>query len=544
MRAVYLTIVSLTALCAQQFPDGASLLKQSADAFTAYNTYEYTDTIATGAMEMTMVHRGTRSGKMRVEMNIAGMGGALMVSDGEHTWMYLPMLKRYMKLPADPDAAGGLAAAFGGLAPRPDQTSVNPKVIRSESLDVDGEPHDCWVIQTRMPDTTLPGLSGGSMKGAVATYWIDKGSGIELKTVVVSQVRSSKTSEPAETTVTTLRHALKFNQPLADSLFVFTPPDGAQEADELFPGMKAMLAKAPPSSDAPSPAKAPPAAVPDATAPQAFVPNLLPVKGVHAVYPEAARAANVHGEVQLLVTLDPAGNVVTAEPLVGADVLRASAVEAVEQYKFHPVIRNGTAVFAYTETTVHFMDRGKPVDLTQDLSEQMAAVQRIQALEAQFPRSPQQVLADLEEDRGSGGAADLFALPQLAKAALKADALDKAALYANQMLQSPSSDPNYGQAVHDGNMVLGMISMKQGNVAQAREYLLASGKTTGSPVLDSFGPNMILAKALLEAGERDAVLEYLEACRAFWKMGASQLDAWTATVRAGGMPSFGANLVY
>ncbi len=55
---------------------------------------------------------------------------------------------------------------------------------------------------------------------------------------------------------------------------------------------------------------------------------------------------------------------------------------------------------------------------------------------------------------------------------------------------------------------------------------------------------MLLAKALIEKGERDAVVEYFNSCRSFWTMGASQLDTWTATVRGGGMPAFGANLVY
>ena len=44
--------------------------------------------------------------------------------------------------------------------------------------------------------------------------------------------------------------------------------------------------------------------------------------------------------------------------------------------------------------------------------------------------------------------------------------------------------------------------------------------------------------------ETEAVLEYFDACRAFWKMGAAKLDAWSAAVRAGRTPDFGANLVY
>jgi len=55
---------------------------------------------------------------------------------------------------------------------------------------------------------------------------------------------------------------------------------------------------------------------------------------------------------------------------------------------------------------------------------------------------------------------------------------------------------------------------------------------------------VILAVELLRVGERDAVLEFFELCRCFWKMGGSQLDAWRLAVLAGRRPDFGANLVY
>ena len=78
----------------------------------------------------------------------------------------------------------------------------------------------------------------------------------------------------------------------------------------------------------------------------------------------------------------------------------------------------------------------------------------------------------------------------------------------------------------------------------AKLRLLASGRTKGSPTLDSFGPNMSLAKDLLERGEREVVLEYFKLCSAFWKRGADRLDAWTAEIKQGQIPDFGANLDY
>jgi outer membrane lipoprotein-sorting protein len=546
----------MLAMRAQQLPDGAALLKQSADALKNYNTYQYTDVATTtgaAAMEMTTVHQGTRSGKMRMEMRmemkLGSMDGALIVSDGQYTWMYMAMLKRYMKVPAEPEALGGLTAVFGGQMMEVGEHVVT-KVLRSETIDADGESHDCWVVESRVPDFALSVAgSEANVKSSVSTYWIDKVSLIAFKTMTSTNVQLPGAADPMETTMTSSRHSLKFNPPLDDSLFVFSPPPGATETEELFPGMKATLAKkenAPPAKTAVATAPKPIGPAPIVGEPQAYVPNLLPAEQPEAVYPDAARAAKVHGMVEALLIIDPAGSVVKIEPLAGPELLRPAAIEAVQQWKFRPVIRNGIGVYAYTDATVDFLDHGEPFDAGQmDISGQMAAGQRHAELAKMFPRSPQQVLADLEQDRGSGSGIDRsYALPDLAKAALKADALDKAAAYATEMLRSSSSDPNDGQAVHDGNMVLGMISLRQGDVMQAKHYLTEAGKTKGSPVLDSFGPNMLLAKGLIENGERDAVLEYFQACRAFWKLGTKQLDDWSAMVRGGGMPSFGASLVY
>ena len=91
-----------------------------------------------------------------------------------------------------------------------------------------------------------------------------------------------------------------------------------------------------------------------------------------------------------------------------------------------------------------------------------------------------------------------------------------------------------------------MLALRDDVVEAAAAHLLDAGRTPGSPVLGSFGPNMTLAQKLLERGERDVVLEYLLLCRDFWKMGAEdgRLDRWSLVVRNGGIPDFRANLVY
>lgn len=137
-------------------------------------------------------------------------------------------------------------------------------------------------------------------------------------------------------------------------------------------------------------------------------------------------------------------------------------------------------------------------------------------------------------------------LEDLAKAAFAADQLDKAREYAELMLQNTETGWNYGNRVHHGNLVLGRIALRKGNIEEAKSRLIAAGKTPGSPGLNSFGPNMLLAKALLEIGERQVVIEYFKLCSKFWNSdrAKNKLEKWGVLATAGRILDFGANFRY
>jgi len=164
------------------------------------------------------------------------------------------------------------------------------------------------------------------------------------------------------------------------------------------------------------------------------------------------------------------------------------------------------------------------------------------------PSSPREQLAALEKKTAGLSGRDLFyQLADVAKKAFNAGEIDKARVYSKQLLQMARQYPkdwNYGNAIFYGNFVLGRIAIQQGNVKQAGEYLLAAGATVGSPQLDSFGPNMTLAKELLEKGQSDVVLQYFALCEKFWEDGRHKLDDWNSAVRGGEIPDFGPNLNY
>lgn len=67
-------------------------------------------------------------------------------------------------------------------------------------------------------------------------------------------------------------------------------------------------------------------------------------------------------------------------------------------------------------------------------------------------------------------------------------------------------------------------ALQRGNLKEADRYLLAAVATPGSPRLDSFGPNMSLARELLEKGQNDEVLQFFELCRRFWESNFGKLD--------------------
>lgn len=166
---------------------------------------------------------------------------------------------------------------------------------------------------------------------------------------------------------------------------------------------------------------------------------------------------------------------------------------------------------------------------------------------AQQP-TPAQLLQQLEQETvGATPLKRFLWLPRMAKAAFESGDLQKAENYSEELLRvTPSSihPHSEGTSIFYGNLILGRVAVRRNDLANAKSRLLASASTKGSPALNSFGPNMSLAKDLLERGEREVVLEYLNRCRTFWKMDHGRLDEWSATVRGGGMPDFRANLLY
>jgi tetratricopeptide (TPR) repeat protein len=245
-------------------------------------------------------------------------------------------------------------------------------------------------------------------------------------------------------------------------------------------------------------------------------------------------------------------------PYCGADaILDKDSYEQgkklwLEQTKAHP--KNATIfghaakfVLTYdTQLAEELLKQGQKIDPGKiEFSEQLGRLYGLQPGKDAALKS----LAEYEkaQEADPSETSRFYRLDSLAKAAYKVSAFEKASRYANELLDSASKYPqdwNYGNAIHHGNNVLGRIALTQGDIPKAKDYLLKAGKTSDSPQLASFGPNMSLAKDLLEKGEKDIVVQYLELCRNFWSMGKANLDEWIKQIKAGETPNFGPNLIY
>ena len=132
-----------------------------------------------------------------------------------------------------------------------------------------------------------------------------------------------------------------------------------------------------------------------------------------------------------------------------------------------------------------------------------------------------------------------YDLADAASAALEAGNTDEARRDAEELVagaKGRETNWNYGNAIHDGNVILGRIALEAGDVSKAKEHLIAAGKTSGSPQLDTFGPDLKFAEQLLDKGEGKTVAEYLRLVSKFCKPMKPRLDAWATAIDNGGRP--------
>ena len=162
--------------------------------------------------------------------------------------------------------------------------------------------------------------------------------------------------------------------------------------------------------------------------------------------------------------------------------------------------------------------------LTQSYLDEADPVKKLQVLEEIMDRS------ESEKWSWSDSAAEI---------AFNTGDYEKAEEYALSSLAMSTEyeeDWNYGNAIHNSNVVLGRISFIKGDVEGAKGYLTEASKSEGSPQLDTFGPDLELANELLKMGERKPVVQYLTSISRFWEMDNGCVKRWLSEIESGDTP--------
>jgi thiol-disulfide isomerase/thioredoxin/outer membrane lipoprotein-sorting protein len=250
MRLIVLAALTLSSLCAQQFPEGAALVRQSESAQKKLRSFRFQDESTT----RTLLEGHTLNDKSEISMAMLSPGKArfelksqdddlLAVSNGESTWIYSAGWHEYTRRSAvsGPDE---IMAELGvdDMMPHFGDVPITAKTIGEERVTIDGQTYDCWVVEMHVAPMDLPGKGGGKVTDGVMTHWFDKKLGIDLQSTF-----SSKLLIPGGPTVEmhqkTQRKTMQIDGPIDDSLFVFTPPAGAKEVQKLsmFGGQRSAL---------------------------------------------------------------------------------------------------------------------------------------------------------------------------------------------------------------------------------------------------------------------------------------------------------------
>jgi hypothetical protein len=135
-------------------------------------------------------------------------------------------------------------------------------------------------------------------------------------------------------------------------------------------------------------------------------------------------------------------------------------------------------------------------------------------------------------------------LSSVANFAFDAGAYDKAEEYAELAVAAHVERPfQEGTPLHQAHIILGRVALRRGDTDRAKEELRSSASVPISIQLRVSGPSTNLCHELLEHGERQAVVEFLDHCADLCPFPAGDtLRSWADAIRRGGNPGFRPNI--
>ncbi len=112
--------------------------------------------------------------------------------------------------------------------------------------------------------------------------------------------------------------------------------------------------------------------------------------------------------------------------------------------------------------------------------------------------------------------------------------------YAEKLLREHGQpgDPDYGDTIYTGNLILSQTTLDKNDLATARRYLLLAAATPGARSIEQNGLDTSVVRVFLQRGERDAVLDYFNQTRHLWPQGSQLITRWEDIIRSGRIPNF------
>lgn len=254
----------------QSQQDAMDVLNKVGETYRSVKTLQAEGDVTTGMsgpdmqqnMNMHLLLTFAAPGKVRMESKTGAMT-FLMISDGQSTWIYMPQLNKYSKLPLNQGALDGNTSVPGGMPAfgavsdfaKIAEDIKEARIVRSETLQVDGVAVDCYVVevvhQQPQPAAGAATAANGAATKAEAlsqTLWVDKSRLLVLRVSSDVKVTLAGESVPTKTKSTITFNKLRLDDAVPDDAFVFTPPAGASELDlgQFMPQGSAQMPATPP----------------------------------------------------------------------------------------------------------------------------------------------------------------------------------------------------------------------------------------------------------------------------------------------------------
>jgi outer membrane lipoprotein-sorting protein len=258
MMAITLMCLAASLACAQGSFSAMDVLASVGTAYSSMSTFQGEGTVQTVMngpgmqqnMEMPVELTLAAPNKLRLNLDSPTMK-AVTIFDGQIFWMYFPALNMYSKLDqaslpsADKTRMKGydLFSKYRDIAQRVEDA----RILKSETVNLNGAPAECWVIEVHYKNphagsgsSAFVGGNSPKVLSSQATLWVTKDQDWVVKTISATDMKMNPSASPAEMTVTLAFNKITANEPLADSLFTFTPPAGAREMNlsQFIPSAK------------------------------------------------------------------------------------------------------------------------------------------------------------------------------------------------------------------------------------------------------------------------------------------------------------------